>query len=142
MSDNTLEYKSTVSTARRWRVPGELGLVVVILIMGGVLSVAGYINAGPGQANTFLNPSNLIINVATPMSFYSIMAVGMTFVIISGGIDISVGSMMGMAAWGAAWVLVSLPKNLPGPVIVLIALVVPMGIGLICGLINGALVVG
>ena len=41
MIDNSLDYKSTVLTARRWRVPGELGLVVVILIMGGVLSVAG-----------------------------------------------------------------------------------------------------
>ena len=78
------------------------------------------------------------------MSFYSIMAVGMTFVIISGGIDISVGSMMGMAALGeqhGCWCRCR--KNLPGPVIVLIAaLAVPMGIGLICGLINGALVVG
>ena len=89
--------------SRRRALPAmqELGLLVVILLMGSVLGVFGHRNAGPDHRNTFLNPDNLIENVATPMSYYAIMAVGATFVIISGGIDISVGSMMAVSSAGA-----------------------------------------
>src|ERR1700722_20230187 len=94
----TLEYQNTPvrSSAPLWKkIPRlqELGLVVVILLMGTGLSICGLAKADPGRPNTFLNPSNLIDGIATPMSYSSIMAVGMTFVIISGGIDISVGSV-------------------------------------------------
>ncbi len=40
-------------------------------------------DATPGQANSFLNFDNLIDGVATPMSYYAIMAIGVTIVIIS-----------------------------------------------------------
>jgi len=130
--------------ARGRRLPRlqEIGLLVVIVIMVTILSLSGYIKAEPGQRNTFLNPSNLIDGVATPMSYYAIMAVGMTFVIISGGIDISVGSTMGMSAMAAAAVLVSLPANTSAFVVLFLSFAVPLGIGLLCGLLNGALVVG
>ena len=74
----------------------ELGLVVVILILGTILSIYGYYDARPGEANTFLNFDNLIDGIATPMSYYAIMAVGVTMVIVTGGIDISVGSMLAL----------------------------------------------
>src|SRR3989442_1262433 len=54
----------------------EAGLLVVILILGVVLSVYGWYDAEPGRANTFLNFKNLLDGVATPMSYYAIMAVG------------------------------------------------------------------
>jgi len=130
---------------RRWRsLPRfqELGLIIIILLMGGVLSYFGYRGARPGEPNTFLNPSNLVDNVATPMSYYAIMAVGMTFVIVSGGIDISVGSTLALAGLAAAEVLEHFPRDAPGWMVLPVALAVPMGVGLLCGLANGLLIVG
>lgn len=46
---------------------------------------------------TFLKPSNLL-NIAHQISILAIVAIGMTFVIIAGGIDLSVGSLMALAA--------------------------------------------
>jgi ribose/xylose/arabinose/galactoside ABC-type transport system permease subunit len=46
--------------------------------------------------NNFLN-SNTLVQTATDASFFAIMAVGATFVIISGGIDLSVGSVYALA---------------------------------------------
>jgi ribose/xylose/arabinose/galactoside ABC-type transport system permease subunit len=120
----------------------ELGLVLVILIMGTGLSIWAYALAEPGESNHFLNPGNLIDQVATPASYYAIMAVGMTLVIISGGIDISVGSIMALSAFTAARVLQYLPPDAPAWEVLPVAFVLPMGAGLLCGLVNGALIVG
>ena len=70
------------------------------------------------------------------------MAVGLTIVIITGGIDISVGSIMALAALGTASALQNLPANAPAAQVLLIAILVPLAIGLLCGAINGGLVVG
>ena len=53
---------------------------------------------------SFATPQNLF-NVTRNFAFVAIVAIGMTAVIITGGIDLSVGSMMGLAAvvLGAAW---------------------------------------
>ena len=64
--------------------------------------------AGRIRSSTF---DNLIDGVATPMSYYAIMAVGVTIVIITGGIDISVGSIMALSALGAAAALQRLPAD-------------------------------
>ena len=78
----------------------EVGLALVVLLLGTILSVYGWHDAAPGRPNTFLNFDNLLDGVATPMSYYAIMAVGMTVVIITGGIDISVGSTMALGTAG------------------------------------------
>src|SRR5579885_2901268 len=49
------------------------------------------------EKNKFLNAQNLA-QVAKDTSFIAIMAVGMTFVIISGGIDLSVGAIYALAS--------------------------------------------
>jgi ribose/xylose/arabinose/galactoside ABC-type transport system permease subunit len=55
---------------------------------------------------TFLAPSNLS-NIATQSSFPLIVAIGMTFVILTGGIDLSVGSVFALGgvlgAYGSQW---------------------------------------
>ena len=119
----------------------ELGLAFVVLALGSILSVYGWHDAMPGRPNTFLNFDNLIDGIATPMSYYAIMAVGVTIVIITGGIDISVGSTMALSALGAAAALQALPADSPAVVVLPVAIIVPLGIGLLCGLINGALIV-
>jgi ribose/xylose/arabinose/galactoside ABC-type transport system permease subunit len=119
----------------------ELGLVVVILVLAVLLSIYGWYDARPGQPNTFLNFDNLVDGIATPMSYYAIMAVGVTVVIITSGIDISVGSTMALAALGAAWVLQQLAPDAPAWQALPVAFAVALGVGLLAGLVNGGLVV-
>ena len=80
----------------------------------------------------FMTVSNLL-NIAEQTSINAIVAVGMTFVILSGGIDLSVGSIVALSGvvLGSA-----LQGGQPVPVALLLALVV----GLACGLGNGALI--
>ena len=80
----------------------------------------------------FLTVSNLL-NVAQQTSINAIVAVGMTFVILSGGIDLSVGSIVALAgvALGAM-----LQTGYPLPV----ALAASLAAGTACGMLNGALV--
>jgi ribose/xylose/arabinose/galactoside ABC-type transport system permease subunit len=141
-----LDYGTPVPLARPARsgIPRlqELGLVVVILALGTVLSLYGWHDARPGQPNTFLNFDNIIDGIATPMSYYAIMAVGATIVIITSGIDISVGSTMALAALGGAAVLQQMPPESPAWKVLPVAFAVPLGIGLLAGLVNGGLIVG
>jgi len=121
----------------------EAGLLLVILLLGIVITAAAdTIELRGERVNAFLRADNLLANVATPMAWMAIMALGATIVIISGGIDISVGSMFGLSALGTAAVLQELPADAAWYVSVPVAAGVALGIGTLCGLINGALVVG
>ena len=80
----------------------------------------------------FLTVSNLL-NIAEQTSINAIVAVGMTFVILSGGIDLSVGSIVALAG-------VVLGTALQGGQPLPVALVLAAAVGLACGLGNGALV--
>lgn len=122
----------------------EAGLVGVVLILGTLLSIYGYYDAAPRRPNTFLNTDNLIDGIATPMSYYAIMAIGLTIVIVSGGIDISVGSAMALSGMVTAAVLkrVFTSPEAPAAQVVPVAVVISLGMGLLCGLVNGALVSG
>ena len=121
----------------------EAGLLVVILLLGLLLTFAAEpINVRGHTVNNFFRIDNIIPNVATPMSWMAIMAIGGTIVIVGGGIDISVGSIFGMAALGTAAVLQNFSPDASPWIVLPVAIIVPLVIGLICGLINGALVVG
>ena len=121
----------------------EAGLLVVIFLLGLLLTFAAEPITVRGQTiNNFFRLDNIIPNVATPMSWMAIMAIGVTFVIVSGGIDISVGSIFGLAALATAAVLQNFPENASRWAVLPVALIVPLGIGLLCGLVNGAIVVG
>ena len=142
-SQSSLQPAPVSLPAKPFRLPSmqELGLVIVVLILGAVLATYGWHDARPGHPNTFLNFDNLVDGIATPMSYYAIMAIGQTFVIITAGIDISVGSIMALSALGSAAVLMRLPAEFPIALVVAMAVVVPLLIGLVCGLINGGLIV-
>src|SRR6476620_10745818 len=121
----------------------QAGLVLVILLLGTVLTLlaGSHVDRLTGQTvNNFLN-SYTLIQTATDASFFAIMAVGATVVIISGGIDLSVGSIYALAGVTTAMVLRSLGPSDPLTTIA-VGLAVSIGIGLVCGAINGGLVVG
>jgi ribose/xylose/arabinose/galactoside ABC-type transport system permease subunit len=142
-TQSVLEINSTRSPIRKFRLPRmqELGLVFVIVVLGAVLSTYGWYDARPGHPNTFLNKDNLIDGIATPMSYYAIMAVGQTFVIITAGIDISVGAIMAVSALGSAALLIRVSPHCSPSMIVLLSVLAPLAIGLLCGLLNGLLIV-
>src|SRR3989442_4954452 len=87
----------------------------------------------------FLNIYNFQ-TIGADMSLVLIMALGQTFVIISGGIDLSTGFVMGMASVAAALVMSNLGSRVPLPVVVLAGAAAGLGIGLIPGLINGVII--
>jgi len=61
-------------------------------------SFSNVLEGAGGKTSAFLNMGNLVTNVATPMSWMAIMALGATFVIITAGIDISIGSIFCVSA--------------------------------------------
>jgi ribose transport system permease protein len=80
----------------------------------------------------FLTVSNLL-NVLEQTAINAIVAVGMTFVIISGGIDLSVGSVLALSG-------IALGSALQAGVAVPVAIALALAVGLGCGLVNGGLV--
>ncbi|MFO1073270.1 MAG: ribose ABC transporter permease [Geminicoccaceae bacterium] len=73
-----------------------------------------------------------LLNIARAISVNAILAAGLTFVILTGGIDLSVGSIVAVA--GVVAVVLAI-AGLPAPLAVLAGMLV----GAACGLVNGAL---
>jgi ribose transport system permease protein len=103
----------------------ELGLAIAVILFGAYFASAN---------DAFLSLEN-IGNILDQITFLGILVVGMTFVVISGQFDLSVGSMYGLVAVVFA-VLLRDGMSMPAA----IALGVLTGAGL--GLVNGCLVVG
>src|SRR5690349_16135805 len=120
----------------------QAGLLLVILALGTLLTL--FAGTHPdrvtgAEINNFLN-SYTLVQTATDASFFAIMAIGATIVIISGGIDLSVGSIYALS--GVAMALFLRGVGPMGPTATtLLALLVSLGVGLACGILNGALVV-
>jgi ribose/xylose/arabinose/galactoside ABC-type transport system permease subunit len=93
-----------------------------------VVVAIGFAAAEPA----FLKPENLI-GILRQTSLVGIMAVGMTFVIMTGGIDLSVGPVLALSGLLAVFAL-DAGHGLP------LALLVALGGGFCIGLVNGALV--
>lgn len=98
----------------------ELGLIVFILLMSGVMALLR-----PGQ---FFNAGNLL-DVLANAALPAIMAQGAMLIICAGGIDISVGSMMGLCSAAAAMAA----TNGAPP---LLCAAMAMGLGIFFSLLN------
>jgi ribose transport system permease protein len=119
----------------------QTGLVLIIVGLLVVLSLAAgsHVDESTGHTvNNFFN-SYTLIQTATDASFIAIMAVGATVVIISGGIDLSVGSVYALA--GVVMGL-ALRDSTGGAGTVWLGLLICVAIGLLAGAINGIMVVG
>lgn len=108
----------------------RFGIVLILLIL-----VVGLTLLTPSVRGEqyFLTKTNLL-NVALQASINSVIAVGMTFIITSGGIDLSVGSMAGFVG---ILIALALRDYGVGPVG---GLLVAMAAGSLCGLFNGLLI--
>ncbi|RKS09048.1 monosaccharide ABC transporter membrane protein (CUT2 family) [Nocardiopsis sp. Huas11] len=116
---------STARAARRRPQVRELGvlLAVVVLIAATWLHNPGFLSH-QGVRDLFLGATVL-----------AVLAVGQALVLITKNVDLSVGSVMGLSAFGTGILFVTFP-GLPVPVVMLAGVL----IGLACGLANGLLV--
>jgi ribose/xylose/arabinose/galactoside ABC-type transport system permease subunit len=117
------EYRGTAILAGRWKAYWErfgiLGVFILLLFSASLV------------APNFLSFGNYL-NVLQTMSFVLFVAVGQTLVILSGGMDLSHGSLVSLscmataalAATGHPW----------------LGLIVGISVGIFCGLINGTLI--
>ncbi len=117
-------------------------MLVIVLLAALLTALAGsHFDRRAGEmVNNFWN-SNTLLQTLTDASFFAIMAIGATVVIISGGIDLSVGSIYALAGVTTAMVLRAM-----GPMgdttTVLAGLAICLGVGVLAGLLNGMMVVG
>ncbi|MFB8382803.1 ABC transporter permease/substrate-binding protein [Streptomyces rubiginosohelvolus] len=100
---------------------GALSALVVLVVAMSLLS------------GDFLTTQNLL-NVGVQAAVTAILAFGVTFVIVSAGIDLSVGSVAALSATVLAWSATS--AGVP----VVLAVVFAIVTGIACGFVNGALI--
>lgn len=109
-------------------------------VIGPVLALVILVIIGAMLNPNFLSANN-ISNVLSRSAFIGIIAVGMTFVITAGGLDLSVGSM---AAFVAGLMILVMNSAMPvlgvGVPIVLLGMAVALAAGLMAGLLNGLLI--
>jgi len=112
------------STRRPFAISQELVLLVALAVALAILSVT---------AKHFMTVGNLL-NQGRLMTEVALVALPMTFIIITGGIDLSVGSIMGLTAilLGVFWKNVGMPLPL--------AALAAIAAGGLCGLFNGLLI--
>ena len=86
----------------------------------------------------FAGPKNLI-NVARQISFEALIAFGMTLVIVTGGIDLSVGSLVALTGVVAA-VVMQATLDWGEPACILAGLLTGCGVGALSGTISGSVI--
>jgi ribose transport system permease protein len=130
MSSTESTQRSAVGMARprgiTWRsIVGrqEFGVVLILLAMVGFLSL---------YTDTFLTSTN-IFNILRAFSWIAMSAFGQCMVIITAGIELSVGSVMGLSGLTSAMLLV---RGVPVPVAVVGGLLT----GLLVGFLNGLMI--
>ena len=120
MSDNKLQLQTQNGVVRYFR--ENMGTLIGLLIMCAILSLT---------TNGVFYSSRNLINVLRQVSSNACLAFGMTFAIITGGIDLSVGSILALAGTLSAGFIVNNDMS-PATAIALAIL-----IGTLCGLFNG-----
>lgn len=119
----------------------QSGIVLIILLLGIALTILTptHLDRESGrQVSNFLNPDSLM-QVSIETAFFAIMAVGITTVIISGGIDLSVGSIYALSGIVMAVGLRHFAEASP-IVQVLVGCGLAVGTGILAGWLNGAMV--
>jgi ribose transport system permease protein len=127
-SGRATENRSILSRVLSGPIGRNLGLIIALV----ALYAVGAITAG----ERFTNVEN-VLGIVRYASITGVLSIGVTFVIIAGGIDLSVGSVLGLASVVATLPTVQLfAEQTNWLVMVLIAL----GVGLLAGIINGVVI--
>lgn len=115
-----MKFKTQFNNLKIFSKTGIIFVLIGLIILWSCLSDA------------FLTVNNLLL-IIKQVSMYSILCVGMTLVLITGGIDLSVGSVIALSAVFAARYCSG--EHLDAPLIIPIAFAITIGV--FCGLING-----
>ncbi|HEY2841760.1 MAG TPA: ABC transporter permease [Pirellulales bacterium] len=121
----------------RWKrrataIAGALGPLLALGLVIAVFALADWKLSTPQRPAVFLSANN-IRNIAATASTFAVAALGMTVIIIAGGIDLSAGNAIALAATVLAW---SLEHGYSAPVAVLAGGLT----GCLAGAINGVLI--
>ncbi|MGI6168482.1 MAG: ABC transporter permease [Christensenellales bacterium] len=114
-----IEEKASFGT-RVLAIYSRFGILIILLLMVIAITLA---------TNRFIQPQNLI-NIIRQISFIAIIGMGVTFIIITGGIDLSSGSVCGLVS-----ALATMSGKSADSLVV--GLLVGLAIGAVAGLING-----
>jgi ribose/xylose/arabinose/galactoside ABC-type transport system permease subunit len=91
------------------------------------------------KPDTFLTMENFM-NVLRRSSVNGIIAIGMTSIIISAGIDLSVGSMLALSGMAGAYTMIAIGGSDPQGSAFVIGTVLGIVVGIVCGFLNGVLI--
>ena len=123
MSNATLNDVATPGLKRLFSLRGATGPLIGLVLLCAFLSVA---------SDAFFTTRNFL-NILDQITVLGIMAVGMTFVILIGGIDLAVGSVLALAMMVMGYL--SNEMGLALPLAMVVALVVAAGTGAISGVL-------
>lgn len=140
MSIQQIDTATPAAHRSRMRLPPELNILSVLLGVALIFEALGWILQGQ---SFLMNPQRLTIMILQ-VSVIGIIAVGVTQVIITGGIDLSSGSVVAMSAMVSMSFAQIATDRAIFPALTDMPAIVPIMIGLACGLlaglINGALI--
>jgi len=105
-----------------------LGKYASVLIT--VALLVAMFSVGAGRYDNFASPQ-VVLNLFVDNAFLIVLAVGMTFVILTGGIDLSVGSVVALSTMIAASLL---QTGWPAPVVIVLVIAAATVLGLLVGL--------
>lgn len=122
---DSVNSRSVIKMGSMGSLLAKYGIYIAFAILFIILSIS---------SESFLTTTN-IMNILRQVSIIGIVAIGMSFVIITGGIDLSVGSIMALSA-----VVATSFAQADSSYSLFIAIIIGITVGLACGLVNGVLV--
>ncbi len=122
-----------MTTQPRFQLPNWFRKVLDFQELGIIIPLVAFSLFVGLRHPVFFTGGNLM-NIAREVAFIGTIACVMTFVLVSGGIDLSVGSVLGLAGTlTALWLVNGLP--------VAVSVLIGLGVGMACGFLNGLAVV-
>jgi rhamnose transport system permease protein len=120
-----MRARSDVRGARRLFVVRELGIALALVLLIAVTTIYNprFLNA-QSRKDLMLGATILVV-----------LAVGQAMVVITRNVDLSVGSVLGLSAFATGKLFLAMPD---APIV--LALLAGVGLGLLCGIVNGALI--
>jgi ribose/xylose/arabinose/galactoside ABC-type transport system permease subunit len=122
---------SAPTRRRATQVIGQFWAWLFLLALVLIFSIAA-----PGTFLSLFNLQSIVANSAILL----IMAIGQTFVIITAGIDLSTGYILGMVSVVSVSIMTALMSSMPVQLAVLIGVLVGLAMGMVAGLTNGVII--
>jgi ribose transport system permease protein len=126
-------HRARQGIVERVRTDSRIWLVAVLVVVIVVFSL---------KSSAFLSQANWLDTTSTATEVL-LLALGQTFVIITGGIDLSDGAVLGLAGMVGAWVMTEIGGPLTGghaDLVVVAGFAAALATGVFVGLVNGTLI--